>query len=386
MKGIPKFPGFINTDIKPPVTINTPIAQILVRLMLGLLHHSLQIAFTPVALFFIIPTRFKDFNLMHFVTTHSHRYTLVNLVARREFRHCHLWSYENLFLKRSVPSGVWIFTDHERLSAAELETAGKLATKLQNGGAQVLNHPALVKSRFEILRLLQQEGINSFAAFRAESDPRPAQFPVFIRNEYDHRAKELKLIYSQKELNRAQQEKELSGSPLRGKLVIEYVDAEIMPNVWQRASAYYIAGKIIKHHMAFDDSWVVKDGFSNESIQKHHDRDAILEMEREFITGNRYDEVLAKVFSLARIEYGRADFSINNDKLEIFEINTNPNQGNGITVPCSFLPEKSALRKQSEDSLLDSFRQIDHTSSGKIRLKKRIKYHLKYGPRFLWRP
>ena len=103
---------------------------------------------------------------------------------------------------------------------------------LEAGGARVINHPALVRTRFETLRRLKEAGINCSSAMRCDASPRPDRFPVFVRNAYDHKSRNIVLIHSQEDLDEKLRKMENSGIPLNGKLVIEYAGEELIPDVW----------------------------------------------------------------------------------------------------------------------------------------------------------
>lgn len=306
--------------------------------------------------------------MIHFVTTAGHSYTLTPLIARHGSKLCKLWSYEQLFRRASIPTGTWIFTDHERLSARELARAGLIATALEDEGARVLNHPARVRSRFEILRRLKEEGINTFSVLRGDSDPIPSRFPVFIRNEYDHGMKGNTLLTSQGELDAALWTIREEGRPLVGKLVIEYAGKECMPNIWHRMSTYRIADQIIAHHMAFDEQWVVKDGFTRAALAEHPLRTTIVDQERDFVTNNLHSDILARAFAIAGIDYGRLDFSVVEGQMQIFEINTNPSHGDEEEVLRDALPERRDTQKRSEDSLHAAIAGLDQPSHHTVRM------------------
>jgi len=328
--------------------------------------------------------------MIHFVTTRTHSYTLKKVVQRHGKQRCRQWTYERLFILKSIPTGTWIFTDHERLSAHELEKAARIATILKDGGSRVLNHPALVRGRFELLRRLHEAGINSFSIMRCESSPRPSRFPVFIRNEFDHNSSAISLIETQADLEDELQQMEKRGIPLVGKIVIEYASEEIFPKLWHRLATYRVADKTMAHHVAFGDSWLVKDGLSKEAKEAHPDREKIIAFERDFVTQNLYDDVLKKVFAIARIEYGRADFSIVNNQVQIYEINTNPNHAAEPQVIGESTPQDQLLHIQTENELQDAIININQPDDGKIEINdsliKRLKGRYWGMVRSGWRP
>jgi hypothetical protein len=63
--------------------------------------------------------------------------------------------------------------------------------------------------------------------------------------------------------------------------------------------------------------------------------------ERRYILENPHEAMLRDVFRQARVEYGRADYSVAGDRLHIWEINLGPTIGRGpLAKPSSLLMEK----------------------------------------------
>ena len=94
-----------------------------------------------------------------------------------------------------------IFADIERLAPWELTLAAELFRVLSEAGLRCLNNPARAMSRVELLRSLKAAGFNPFDVTRADEQPRPARFPVFLRFEMDHNHILSDLLYSQLELD-----------------------------------------------------------------------------------------------------------------------------------------------------------------------------------------
>lgn len=289
--------------------------------------------------------------MIHFVTTRSHRYTLRRLIADLGRGTCRQWTYERIFATRRLPGGTWIFADHERLSAFELHLAARIALLLERGGALVLNHPARVRVRHELLAALKRGGINSFSAWRCESLPTPERFPVFIRSEFDHDSTSIELIADQSDLDAALDRMRQAGVPLSGKLVIEYAGAEIAPGVWQRLASYRVATAIIAHHNVVDFRWVAKDVADLARLHAHPQYREFLENERRFVEQNLHADVLRRAFELAGIDYGRADFAIVDGAPQIYEINTNPHHGSRRELLRDTHPDRLATQLGAEDRL-----------------------------------
>ncbi|HEY6633907.1 MAG TPA: hypothetical protein VIZ90_20810 [Rhizobiaceae bacterium] len=265
-----------------------------------------------------------------------------------------------------MPGGTWIFTDHERLSRFELSLAARMATLLQQGGATVLNHPARVRFRFELLAALKQAGINRFSAWRCESMPKPGRFPVFIRSEFDHDSTALDLIATQQELDAAISRMQRSGVPLAGQLVIEYAGAEIAPGVWQRLATYRAGDAVIAHHNVVDFRWVAKDVEDKARLHSHPDYREFVANERRFVDENLHADVLRRAFELAGIDYGRADFSIVDGAPQIYEINTNPKHASRRALERETHPDRLRAQLDADNRMRKSILATDAPDHGPV--------------------
>ena len=155
---------------------------------------------------------------------------------------------------------------------------------------------------------------------------------------------------------------EANGESLIGKLVIEYRGEEFLPHTWRRFSSYCVGRKVIGHHVGFDNQWIVKDAFDSGQLDTHPNKEELLSIERTFVMQNQHKDILQKVFSIARINYGRADFSLYKDRVQIFEINTNPWHGCYEEVLEKSHPGRRASLKRSEDELNQAIREL-HSDS-----------------------
>lgn len=304
--------------------------------------------------------------MINFVTTRSHGYTVRYLA--RQLGDVRRWSYERLFRQRKLSGGTWIFTDHERLSAFEIGLAARIATALQRAGASVLNHPARVRGRYELLKALNTLGVNGFSAWRCESRPRPRKFPVFIRNEFDHVSSHFELIGDQQALDATLARMREEGTPLAGKLVIEYAGQEVSPGVWQRFATYRVGDRIIAHHNVVDFQWAAKDVRDKARLLTHPMLPTFVENERRFIMENRYERELRLAFDVAGIDYGRADFSLVDGRPQIFEINTNPAHASHRRLYRETHPARAETQRLAEDMLYGALRMVDRPPDAKVTL------------------
>jgi hypothetical protein len=246
-------------------------------------------------------------------------------------------AYEDLFSTRRVPRATYVFADLERLAAWELSLAARLYRRMTRRGLRCLNDPARVMSRFELLRTLHRAGINPFDVYRADEQPRPARFPVFLRDE-DHHASPLpELLMSQSALDAALEARRAKGIPARGTLVIEHCPAPYGsgPGRWHKWGTFTVADRMSVDHLGIDDTWYVK--FGRWDLL---DDSAVAE-EHEAAAANRVAPEVARAFALSGIEFGRADHATVDGRTVVYEINTNPFVG-------PYVPDRIPLRFKTQ--------------------------------------
>lgn len=245
-------------------------------------------------------------------------------------------SYSKLFRQNSLPSGTYIFSDLERLDQWELRIAAEIWRLLDAGGAgfKVLNNPALVKTRYSLLRSLFVNKINQFNVYRVDELAKPENFPVFVRREFDHAYPLTELLDSQKELDQAITDLRANGEPSDGLLITEFAAEPVTENVFRKYGTFRVGTRIFPHCCVHERRWLVKYGQPS-AWTKEMEQD-----EHEFVRNNTHQDLISEVFGLANIDYGRVDFGIVNDRVQIYEINTNPH--------IAFrLPDGSDIRQKS---------------------------------------
>lgn len=253
------------------------------------------------------------------VTEHNAR------VARRMqsyFRdHLEIVYYEEIFHSGEAPVGHYIFADFDRLTHYSIAYAAKVAQAIQAAAPDVaiLNHPLRVKDRVPLLAALHAAGINDFQATRIDTGARPARYPVFIRAEDGAFGAETELLHGPEELDRAISGLADRGIPLKGRIAVEYNAQPDSDGIYRKYGAFRIGGSIIPQHLLYSDHWVVKGG---NKIPRVHDK--MVREELDFVEGNPHTEALMRVFELGGTEYGRVDYGFVDDRLQVYEINTNP--------------------------------------------------------------
>jgi hypothetical protein len=294
------------------------------------------------------------------ITTRGNGRTLDSLpnrtfgVATPDFRITH---YERLFRAWRVPRATYIFGDLERLTPWELRVAADLYRSMTAAGLRCLNDPAKAMARVELLDALCRAGINPFSAMRADTQPRPARFPVFLRFEDDHVKADPALYHSQEELDAALQRLRLGGTPLRGVIVVEQASEPYSDGLWAKWGTWRIGDRVIDEHIAVDDTWLVKIG-DHAKIT-----DAICADEHDAVLSKRFAEAIKPAFEIGCIEFGRADHGVVAGKSVIYEINTNPSLRR-------FVPDRRPRRKETQligrSRIAEALEAIDTEGGGRL--------------------
>ncbi|HWB57900.1 MAG TPA: hypothetical protein VG733_00345, partial [Chthoniobacteraceae bacterium] len=152
------------------------------------------------------------------------------------------------------------------------------------------------------------------------------------------------------------------GVPLSSLIVIEYANEPVREGQFRKLSAFRIGREIVPHFSVNDGQWLVKYGRMDPSIE-----DLYLE-EQRMLEANPYAEHLQKVFDVAGIEYGRADFGLLKGRIQVYEINTNPH----IPPPHK---HPSATRMQNVrvawEKYLQALRAIDSPSGPPVWFRRK---------------
>jgi hypothetical protein len=299
--------------------------------------------------------------LIIFVITKDHRYTLEQIIpdviGRRTAR---IMSYDQLFRQTRITAGCLVFTDHDRLRHHELVHAAALARRCSAAGIRVLNDPARVRQRYDLLFHLHREGMNRFRAYPAVERPRPQRFPVFLKCETDHRQDFDVLIPDQASLDRTLDAVCDQGTPLRDLLVIEFANVPRREGVYQRRTMFRIGGELIAGNPINEDKPFVKYGTAGLTRDDEFDELA------DFMKRNPDAAAIARAFDLANIEFGRADYGFDGDGLAIYEINTNPQIGRKLSTKHARFTEALAASFDAVTAAMRKLDAPDHT----VRLMK----------------
>jgi hypothetical protein len=85
--------------------------------------------------------------------------------------------------------------------------------------------------------------------------------------------------------------------------------------------------------------------------------------EQGFLESNPHAETLREIFAMAKIDYGRADYSLRDGKLTIWEINTNPVI---VPEPGHCVPERLPGQARSARRIGEALDAIDTPTNGHV--------------------
>lgn len=299
---------------------------------------------------------------MFYLTNQEHSYTVKGYLASPRgsemVDRIQLIYYQNLDKLEELHCGTYIFSDYERLTRAQDKLVLEVWEQLSRAGSDVrlLNNPTKVLRRYELLRKAHELGINDFRVFRATADLDGMRFPVFIREEKDHTGSLSKLLRNRADLDQALRELSYEGTPYPPSklLIVEFWDTSEGTPFYKKYSAFKVGDAIVPRYLHTSRDWVVKN--KNAVITEK-----TAEEELVYLTTNPHDQWIRKVFALAGIDYGRIDYGRKGDRLQVWEINTNPMMGPDLienSKPRSRVDlESRALLEPGKQIAHDAFRR-----------------------------
>jgi hypothetical protein len=294
--------------------------------------------------------------MLYYVTRELHAYTIDRLLdtmqdswlPQPEF--IRTTTYETLFALRRAPIANYVFTDLDRLSAFEIDAAAEIAKSLvaADPTVRISNWPNKPAGRYTLLRRLYEAGLNSFNVWRLDEERAPDAFPVFIRREQDALGPESPLLHTEAEFRAEVARLRAEGKALAGRIAVQYLSARDDQGRHRKYGAFRFGDRIVPQHLMVSDTWIVKRDLTDLASQ-------LIEEERGYVVDNPHAEQLLKIFDLAEIDFGRIDYCISNGRIEVFEINTNPQFPRALITN----DERMFRRKIVVEGIIAGFRQLD---------------------------
>ena len=290
-----------------------------------------------------------------FITSGAHKYAVRELRDVPGMPKIGLMSYNQLLRKASVPRATYIFTDFDRIDFWTRELAAKAYRDMKRAGLTVLNDPASALTRLPMLKRLKADGLNSFSVWDAETDGLPDRYPVFLRTRAAHRGALSDLLATSEDVQDALNAAVDSGLCRADLMFVEYCAEPIGEGLFRKLAAYCVGDRVITGMSVHDETWHAKygkEGVANEALYLD---------EMEAVKTNRHADAIAAHFKAARIAFGRADFTLVKGKVEVYEINTNPNNSRILEHPFPLRVETDALFHQR---LAEALQALDTPQGG----------------------
>lgn len=230
---------------------------------------------------------------------------------------------EEFVRQTSLNAGTYVFADDD-VTPAERRVFVHIWDQLEAAAprTQILNHPGRTLGRLEFLTAMFAAGRNRFRAVSAVDWPAPVTFPVFIRDRERHNGSMTPLLRSRSDVTRLLRWFVWKGHRREDLLVVEYCETADTQGLYRKYSSYIVGDQIVPRCVEFGTKWMVKHDFRLFDDARIHE-------EYEYVVGNPHESWLREVFALARVTYGRIDYSMLDGAPQVFEINLNPTVARG---------------------------------------------------------
>lgn len=226
--------------------------------------------------------------------------------------------YELLYRLGVLPTATYIFSDFDQLGSEEFARVCRLWDWMDESGSDLrrLNDPRKVLQRFPLLRRLHALGINEFNVYRLDEWREVQRFPVFTRRERGHVGRESHLIADRRALE-AHVRRYSDEPDVADMMIVEFGTAPFPDGRYRKFGAFRVGEALYLQHCFITSGWYAK------SVPAGLSDADIAEADTYRATNPHAEEVL-NAFEFGAIEYGRADYTVVDGRVQIFEINTNP--------------------------------------------------------------
>lgn len=267
--------------------------------------------------------------MIYFLLDKNNSFTIRNYQKYRGHDIAHkigIVLYPDLEKLNGLEATTLIFSDLDRLNSKQLERVKQIANQIKqkHPDLKLINSPEGVMLRYDLLKTLFKNGINSFNVYRLNEPRKEIQFPVFLREENNHTGALTGLIYSEKQLGKHIIAKVLLGYLRKKLLIVEYCNISNVKGLSNKYSAVNLNGKIVPRYFEISKNWMVKSDDATADFPVEFK----IEKYWEFLNSNPHEKWLQNIFKLSGINYGRIDYSIKDENKkqlnEVWEINLNP--------------------------------------------------------------
>jgi hypothetical protein len=223
--------------------------------------------------------------------------------------------------ERALQEGTYVFTFRNHFSALHVELINRIASRAESQGlaARILNRPLRFKRRYEQLRLLHDAGVNRHNAYYLAERAEPRTWPVFLRSEATHWT--TGLIRDPGELAGVRAAMEAKGIWMGDKMMVEFNDLKGPDGLYRKYGAYRVGERIVPRHVYIGPRW--KQRLNRDVLVGMMGREDLIDEELRYVRDNPHAERVMEIFRLLGVDYGRIDYGMDGDRLQVWEVNTN---------------------------------------------------------------
>ena len=258
--------------------------------------------------------------------------------------------YEQLLSQKRFAPGTYVFSTRDEVSPAMGRFIDALAADLKAWpGATIYNDPHRTLQRFDLHQELWARGRSGFRSRRIADDLSELHFPLFIRSESGHDGALSPLLHSHGEIETWVGRARALGRRRRDLMVVEFCDTADGAGWYRKYAAFCVGGRIVARSLNYGRRWMLK--FAGNEFST-----AMAEEELEYVRSNPHESELKEIFEIARIDYGRIDYSMKDGRVQPWEINLNPTIGRGLKPSSRVIePELRAIREQTKEAFYARF-------------------------------
>lgn len=326
--------------------------------------------------------------MIYFITKAKNSYGLISFLntwgrsLKKQQKHLPI---EKLVRKKKLFSGTYILTDFDLLSKTQIETLSRIYSELnkQPQHFKLLNNPAVSINRLSFLNKLYKNQLNDFRCFHSSKLPKEIIFPVFIRKGIGHDGKITDLINTDEKLHELIEKFETEGYSRSNLLVTEFIETSDNNEIFRKYSAFLVDDIIVPRHIFFSKKWMIK---SVDLVSKE-----FIEEELNYIKNNPHENELKRIFAFAGMNYGRIDYAVKNNKLVIWEINSNPMIASSSSLKKS---KRKIIHDIFAEKFISAFLKLDiinrdHSCINSLNIEgiiteKKINNHFYFNPLTYW--
>jgi hypothetical protein len=241
-------------------------------------------------------------------------------LSRRIWSRVKVVLYDDAVSRVRWPRGVYLITDSEPCTEEQAGIARAVHRALaeNTGQCAVLNDPERIVGRFHLLKELCTRGINEFDVHRVLSMPVDVRFPAFIRYEDRHIGPITETFATRTEIETAIERLSREGHPLERLMAVEFLDTSV-DGVFTKYGAQKIGDHVFGKHLMVGRHWMMK--------RKSSVRELVAGRELEYATELPLRDQIEAVYSLSGHEWARMDYAVHKGRIQVWEINDNPELG-----------------------------------------------------------